>query len=438
MVLQSSMTVSAAWQLLLHQGIRRAAIFFDATLGKAVGSHPVLHELVEEVNSWNDFRRHEAIFIEVSNAPGVLLTATVHRATRGQGAGGVRRTNYNSLEDALRDGLRLAEGMGRKNALAGLWWGGGKGLIAFSPDSNPTKNAEARRQVYQEYGQFISSLKGCYVTAEDAGTTPRDMQEVFSSTRFTTCIDPLVGGSGNPSTRTGHGVVTAMDAALEWNGTPGLEGKFVTLQGTGHVARAAMKFLLEAGARVQACDIDEQSIDVAYRELGHFGDSVRLDLVPIGDDTIFKVKADVFAPCALGAVLNDDTIPVLGAPIICGAANNQLHDDSVHDKMLLECGKVYVPDFLANRMGIVNCANEQYGYVPSDDFILRHFSKTWENSIYKKTLEVLDLAKKDGKSTAAAANAIADKLSLEPHPIWGDRASRIIQGLRESNWANSA
>ena len=199
----------------------RAYIVRDRN-GGLRASHGFLGELVEFLRQdKRDHLEHEALFFEVGPETGALLTAFVHQTTRGQGAGGVRHWAYARLEDLLRDGLRLSVGMTRKNALAGLWWGGAKGIIAREPGER-YRDPEYRRQLYREYGSFISSLRGCYVTAEDAGTTPPDMLEVFSRTRHTTCIPPAFGGSGNPSEPTAKGVLGhGSRAGLPRPGHPG-------------------------------------------------------------------------------------------------------------------------------------------------------------------------------------------------------------------------
>jgi glutamate dehydrogenase (NAD(P)+) len=196
------------------------------------------------------------VFVQVAPETGVLQAAFVHRTCRGQGAGGVRFWRYATVGDFLRDGLRLARGMTLKNALAGLWWGGGKGVMAKGTGTSEGASAD-RRRIYEEYGDFITSIQGCYVTAEDVGTSVEDMAAVFSRTRFTTCIPPALGGSGNPSVPTARGVVRGMEAALAHLGLGTLEGKTVAVQGLGHVGEPLVRFLLEKGvARILGSDID--------------------------------------------------------------------------------------------------------------------------------------------------------------------------------------
>jgi glutamate dehydrogenase/leucine dehydrogenase len=404
--------------------------------GQLVASHPKLEALAEMLREdERDYLEHEGLFFEVGPNSGALFGAFVHRTVRGQGAGGLRHWPYPTVEAFVRDGLRLAAGMTRKNALAGLWWGGGKGIICRRSDRDH-RDPAYRAQVYGEYGDFVSSLRGCYVTAEDAGTTPPDMREVFAHTRHTTCVPPAVGGSGNPSGPTARGVIAAMEGALDELGLGTLEGKRVAMQGAGNVATFMMEGLLERGvAQVIATDINPDRITMLRERFS--GQPVELRLNQAGDTSIFAEACDIFAPNALGGVLNPENIAALQTKIVCGAANNQLLDDQRDMAALDARGITYVPDFLCNRMGIVNCANEQYGQVPNDPAIERHLERDWENSVFVVTKRVLASAKAEGISSAQAANQLADELSLEPHPIWGHRGAQIIAGLVNEGWAGS-
>lgn len=319
--------------------------------------------------------------------------------------------------------------MGRKNALAGLWWGGGKGGITRLPGQSD------RVKLYQQYGKFISSLRGVYVTAEDAGTRPEDMDVIYQNTRFTTCINPLYGGSGNPSAATGKGVVCAMEAALHWK-NPGdtIAGKSVAIQGAGHVSTAIVKTLLSLEAKkIKVADICSSALKTLKASVNN-DPRVEFSLVGPNDHSILFENVDIVSPSALGGSLNSETIPKIMAPIIVGAANNQLLDERADSKLITEKEIVYVPDFLCNRMGIVNCSNEQYGNVLNDPLISRHFGREWENSIFKMTITVLNRSKEKDITSAIAANEIADELSLIPHPIFGHRGKQIVNGLLLEKW----
>lgn len=395
------------------------------TASGLVASHPEIEALRAFIDTDpRDAHAHEAAFLATGRRTGALLAAFVHWTDRGQAAGGVRHWRYDTLEALVRDGLRLSCGMTRKNALAGLWWGGGKGIIAATSRS---ADAAWRGAAYQDYGDLMTDLRGVYITAEDVGTTPSDMAAVFERTRHVTCIPPEVGGSGNPSQATARGVVCAMEGALAELGRGDLSGKRVVMQGAGNVATFMMEELLGRGASVLATDISQARLD----EVRHRLADARLELrcVDPSDLAVFAEPCDVFAPNALGGVLNPDTIPRLQTGLVCGAANNQLLDEA-RDAALLEArGIVYVPDFLANRMGIVNCADEAFGRVPDDPAIQRHLGRDWDNAVYVVTRRVLARAREEGVGTAAAAIALADELAREQHPIWPGRGRAIARSL---------
>lgn len=258
--------------------------------------------------------------------------------------------------------------MGRKSALAGLWAGGGKGII---PSASNITNTN-RQFLLEDYGRFITSIRGCYVAAEDVGITVSDVDVVFSKSRFITCISSEYGGSGNPSIPTALGVKVAMESALDHvhgasnHSTSPLQDKVVAVQGLGNVGNALVGFLLDAGVkRVIGCDISADRIDYVTKLYASQKDRVtfrREDQNTPIEKSILTEECDIFSPCAYGGILNHKTVPLLKAKIICGAANNQLLDCR-EDYDMHKNGIIYVPDYVCNRMGIVNCANEQYGSV---------------------------------------------------------------------------
>jgi glutamate dehydrogenase/leucine dehydrogenase len=400
--------------------------------GRPRASHPWLAGLADFVAGDADADAHEAVFLAVAPTSGRLFGAFLHRLARGQAQGGLRHWPYPSAAAFLRDGLRLSRGMGRKNALAGLWWGGGKGLIARHPASHG-EDPTARRVLFREYGDFVSSLRGCYVTAEDAGTGPEDVAAVFERTRFATCIPPALGGSGNPSAATAAGVVGGIEAALAEEGLGTLAGRRVAMQGLGNVGTRMVDALLERGvAGVVASELRQDRCR-ALRERWR-GAPVELRHCAPEDRTILSEPADVLVPNALGGVLDPETIPAVRARVVCGAANNPLADEERDARALAGRGIAYVPDYVVNRMGIVTCANEQYGQLRPDPAVLRHLDPGFEHGIPAVTRRVLRRARERGIPTTTAAAELADALLEEPHPIWGERARSIVRTLVDDGW----
>ena len=408
--------------------------FIVADGGEAVASHPLLQPLAELLSqNKRDYNAHEGLFFAVSKHAPLLHGAFIHRSCRGQGQGGTRFWRYDTLEGYLLDGIRLSRGMTHKNALAGLWWGGGKGVISRPPTLDQTDRS-LRQKIFEEYGAFISSIGGAYITAEDVGTNTEDMGWIFSKTRFITCIPSSFGGSGNPSGATARGVVAAMEAALESRREGNLEGKRVVVQGAGHVGEIIIELLLDRGASVLASDISEARIAALQKRWAER--AIELRKSERGDLSILSEPCDILCPAATGAILNEETIPLLRCQIVCGAANNQLEDPERDDEALRARGILYLPDFLVNRMGIVNCANEQYGQIGADPSFERHLGKTWTSSIYQTSLRVIARADAEKIGPHRAAERTADELSQELHPIWGHRGAEIIAARRDDGWAS--
>jgi leucine dehydrogenase len=424
-------------QAMLEAGIHRSWIVTPPGSDRLVASHPLFEPIAAAVGAdTRDYHAHQGVFFEIGAASGYLLSAAVHKTVRGQAAGGVRFWVYDQVADFVRDGLRLARGMGHKNALAGLWWGGGKGVVARRPDLDHT-DPTLRRALYQDYGRFMTGIRGCYVTAEDAGTTTEDMAEVFATTRHTTCIPERLGGSGNPSRLTATGVVVGMEAALHFRGMGDLQGKTVAMQGLGNVSRFMVQDLVARGVgRIVGTDVDAHAIELTRA----MNPDAPLDarVVPLGDASVLAEPADIVAPNAVGGILNATTIPTIRAPIVCGAANNQLEDHDQDGPALRDRGVLYAPDFLVNRMGIVNCANEAYGSFEGDPAIQSHLDHASEHGIYLRSLTVYRRAHLSGRPPAVEAQTMADELSVVPHPIWGNRGQLIIDALVRDGWAEAA
>ena len=448
-LLQSTPEQAASY--LRERGIKRFYIVSDPQTREVKVSHPELNQVARALSDdQRDYEGHEGIFGEVSALTDMIHGAFVHRTCRGQAQGGTRFWGYPSFLEFLNDGIRLSKGMTHKNALAGLWWGGGKGVMS-RPANLDRNDIELRRQIFMEYGRFISSIQGCYITAEDVGTATEDMAAIFSETRFITCIPHEKGGSGNPSAMTALGVVRGMEAALDYvaginreqskpsfKDSP-LQGKHVVVQGAGHVGEVIIDLALRSGARVTATDISALRLD-RLRDRWH-GQAVELICCKPDDDSPLALACDILCPAATGGALNPKTIPHIKAGIICGAANNQLEDPERDGQALAERKILYLPDFLVNRMGIVNCANEQYGYVANDPILAQHLGYQWEYSVYQTAQRVL--RKSANSHPHYAAVTLAEELSLVKHPIWGHRGQAIIntlvtsQVVVEQSWINS-
>ncbi|KAJ8046773.1 Glutamate dehydrogenase 1, mitochondrial [Holothuria leucospilota] len=420
---------------LKERGINRCYWVLDISSGSVTCSHP--DELAGAgsifVKEDRDYNGHEGVFLQLGKRTNTLLGAFIWRSNRGQACGGIRLWDYDCMEEYLRDGLRLAQGMGLKSALAGLWSGGGKGVIQM-PDGGKEKDPSFRTDMFHDYGEFLSSLNGCYVAAEDVGLNVNDLDDVHTFTRYTTCISESKGGSGNPSTATGKGVICAMEGALDYLDMGTLAGKSIAIQGAGNVATVIVEGLLQRNVgRILVTDCNQDRIDAMRVKFSQNLDKLILEKVDVGDNSILSAPCDVLSPCALGNILNPTTIPGIKAKIVCGAANNQLGCPA-DSQLLSDHGIVYVVDFLANRMGIVNCANETYGRLTNDSAIERHFGRDWENSVFCMTKATLEKADKDGITTHEAANQIADKLSLKLHPVWPRRGQEIISSLVKEQW----
>ena len=406
-----------------EQGVHRAFVLHEN--GTFTLSHPRLLAAIQAfLELCKDFQHHEAVFIGREDGLDSLFFAFVHDTRRGLAQGGLRFRRYGDLASLLFDGLRLAQGMTRKNALAGLWWGGGKGIVQLPPayrrPEELSPSDPLRRRIFEAYGRFIASLGGVYYTAEDVGTTTEDMNSILSQNRFVTCIGHELGGSGNPSPHTARGVLLAIRAAWRFlHGDDDLTGLRVAVQGAGNVGAPLIRLLSEAGAAVWVADVNQLALARLQEELPA--------LQVVGVEEIYDLDVDVFAPCALGAVVNRETIPRLKVKLVCGAANNILRDDEQDAQLLEQQGIAFVPDFLCNRMGITNCADEWMGYLEDD-------VRVAVERVYPDTLRVLRYSRQMGVTPLHAANELADIAASELHPLFGHRGRRLADHLLASGW----
>ncbi len=285
---------------------------------------------------------HEQVVFCQDPASGLKAIIAIHNTTLGPALGGTRLWPYKTDGEAVVDALRLSRGMTYKAAISGLNLGGGKAVIIADP-------ANKSEMLWRRYGKFVDSLGGKYITAEDVNTSARDMEFISLETKSVTGVPEYMGGSGDPSPFTAYGVFTGMKAAAKkrW-GNDSLEGKTVLVQGVGHVGQYLVGHLVEAGAKVKISDINDKNLKMAKD--AHPGIAI------VENNNIFAEDMDIYAPCALGATLNSESIAQMKASVVAGAANNQLADENVHGPMLIERGILYAPDFLINAGGLINVA----------------------------------------------------------------------------------
>lgn len=327
------------------------------------------------------FDEHEQVVFCNDKASGLKAIICVHSTALGPAVGGCRMWNYASDESALIDALRLSRGMTYKNAMAGLPFGGGKAVILG--DSKTMKSEE----LFKAYGRFLNNLNGTYVTAEDVGIDTSDMAIVNTETEF---VAGLEGKSGDPSPVTAYGVYKGMKAAVKHKfGTDNLKSVKVSVQGVGHVGYYLCKHLHEEGAELIVTDINQELIDRVVAEFG---------ATAVEPDAIYDQEVDIYAPCALGATINDDTINHLKCSIVAGAANNQLAEDR-HGTELMEKGILYAPDYVINAGGIINISFE------ANYQLQKALAKVDE--IYDTLTEVFETSAREGNPT----NQIADQLA---------------------------
>ena len=327
---------------------------------------------------------HEQIVFCSDAESGLKAIICIHSTALGPAVGGCRMWEYNTDEGALVDGLRLSRGMTYKNAMAGLPFGGGKSVIIGNPK---TLKSEA---LFRAFGRFVDSISGRYVTAEDVGTSPADIAIVHKETPH---VLGLEGKSGDPSPMTAYGVYKGIKSAVKFKmGRDSLEGVRIAVQGLGHVGYYLCKHLHEEGAKLIVTDINKESIERVVRDFG----ATACDI-----NAIYTQDVDVYAPCALGATVNDETLPRLKCSIVAGAANNVLAEDR-HGIALMNRGILYAPDYVINAGGIIN--------VSFENNYSKDAAMTKTDNIYATLTNVFERAKSEGKPTNVVADEIARQL----------------------------
>lgn len=339
---------------------------------------------------FEEIKKHDHEQVVFCNEPSTGLNAiiAIHSTILGPSLGGVRMWKYESEEEALKDVLRLSRAMTYKAAVAGLNLGGGKAVIIGDP------RKDKNEPLFRAFGRFVESLGGRYITAEDVGTDEKAMEWIRSETRFVTGVPESMGGSGDPSPVTAYGVYVGIKACVkEVYGSETLSNKKIAIQGAGHVGRYLCEYLCKDGAEVYITDIYPEKAKYCVNEF---------KAKYIEPEKIYDVDADIFAPCALGGILNDETIPRFKFKIIAGGANNQLLDEEKHDRMLMEHGILYAPDYVINAGGLINVAREVEGYSRE------HAMKKTE-SIYDTLMKIFEISKREKIPTHVASGRIVEE-----------------------------
>ncbi len=352
---------------------------------------------------------HERVLFCSSPEVGLRAIIAVHSTVLGPGLGGVRMWPYPSMDEALTDVLRLSRGMTYKAAATGLNLGGGKAVILGDPKKDKSE------ALFRCFGRFVDSLGGLYITAEDVGTDVNDMEWTYTETPWVTGVSAAHGGSGDPSPVTAFGVLQGIKASAQWKfGNDSLAGRSVAIQGLGSVGYNLANDLKAEGAKIFGADVDADRIARA-QELG-------VEIVP--GDEILSVECDVLAPCALGAVLNERTIPHLRCQIVAGAANNQLGDEPRDGQALHDRGILYAPDFVINAGGLINVFHELTGYN-------RERAMRAARGIYNNMIRVYEISRAESIATHVAADRLAEeriqKVKRLPPQNWGQHWKRTIR-----------
>ena len=340
-----------------------------------------------------DIDSHEQVVFCQDRASGLRAIIAIYSTALGPALGGTRFYPYDSTDAALADVLNLSKGMAYKNSLAGLDLGGGKAVIIGDPAVDKTE------ALLRAYGRFVQSLSGRYFTACDVGTYVQDMDVVARECRFVTGRSPAYGGAGDSSILTAYGVFQGMRASAEhvW-GAPSLAGKRVGVAGVGKVGHYLVEHLLDDGASVVVTDVKESAVERVLRahpEVDAVADTA----------TLVSGDLDVYAPCALGGALDDDTVAVLRAKVVCGAANNQLAHSGI-EKVLEDRGVLYAPDYLVNSGGVIQVEDEIHGYNAER-------ARAKATQIFDTTKRVFAIADEEGVPPAVAADRLAERRMTE-------------------------
>ncbi len=330
---------------------------------------------------------HEQVVFCSNPDVGLRAIIAIHSTTLGPALGGTRMWPYKTEEEAFEDVLRLSKGMTYKAAAAGLNFGGGKAVIIGDPKKDKSEI------LFRTFGAFIEKMKGQFLTGEDVGIDVNDMEFMFMETDYVTGLSKSHGGSGDPSPMTAYGIIQGMLACVEKKlNKKGLSGLKVSVQGLGHVGLKLVEFLKQEGAEVIGCDLDPKITQDAKDQFG---------IEVVSPEKIYEVECAIFAPCALGSILNSETIPLLQCSIVAGSANNQLQND-LDGKKLQERGILYAPDFVINAGGLINVSLELEGYSEER-------AKLLTRNIYYNLKRTFEIAEEQKISPHVAANLLAEE-----------------------------
>jgi len=330
---------------------------------------------------------HEQVVYCYDKPTGLKAIIAVHNTVLGPALGGTRMWNYNTEGEALTDALRLSRGMTLKAAISDMDLGGGKAVIMGDASSIKTE------ALMRRFGQFVNTLGGKYVTAEDVNMSEGDMENIAKETKYVTGLSEGAGGGGDPSPYTAYGVYQGMRAACKKAyGDVNLEGKKIVVQGVGHVGMYLLEHLKKESAIIYVSDLSDQKVKMAAEKFG---------AIVVNPNDIYDLEMDIYSPCALGATLNDDSIPRLKCRVIAGGANNQLMEDGKHGRMLKERGIVLAPDFLINAGGLINVGVDYLGRWD------RELVNKKVEKIFDTTIDILNISESDNISTQEAAINVA-------------------------------
>lgn len=365
------------------------------------------------MDMFEQIREHEQVVFCNDESTGLKAIIAIHSTRLGPALGGCRMYPYKTVDDALEDVLRLSKGMTYKCAASDVDFGGGKAVII----GDPTKDKSP--ELFRAFGQFVESLNGRFYTGTDMGTDPEDFVHALKETNCIVGVDEVYGGSGDSSVPTAQGVIYGLQATSKaiW-GTDELSGKSYSIQGLGKVGYKVAEYLLENGADLYVTDINPKAIDQIVQKAQSIGAGIKV----VNREEIYSQPADVFIPCAMGGIINDDTLPQLQVKAVVGSANNQLKDFR-HGQVLHEKGILYAPDYIVNSGGLIQVADELYS--PNKERVLR---KT--KAIYNSLLNVYSQAERDEITTVEAANKFCEN-RIEAR----SRRNSFFSHMKRPKWA---